>query len=90
MTQLTKTQLKIAADMLDLAYEEFVNHGCNDYWIDATPDNLKFVHDMIAASDYPEDMPHLSRDGKSILLMEWGIMIYCRDLLRKAAESVTE
>lgn len=34
---LTKTQLTIAADILDWAYEDFVNHEQNDYTITATP-----------------------------------------------------
>lgn len=81
MTNLTPTQCQIAAKMLRLAADEFSNHGCNDYELPNTPNNLEFVNGMIAASDYPGDSPHISRDGKSIYLMDWQVMIYCAELL---------
>lgn len=87
---LTKTQLTFAADMLHLAYNYFINHEYNNYAIAATPVNIAFVQSMIKAGDYPDDALKLSEGGQIIYVMDWEIMIYCRDLLRQAAEEAKE
>jgi len=78
---LTKTQSEVTAMMLDMAADEFSNHGSNDFELDNTPENLEFVRGMIAASDYPDDTPSISRDGKKIYTMDWKIMQYCKHLV---------
>lgn len=90
MTQLTKTQLGIAADMLDLAYEEFSNHNYTSFAIENTPQNMEFVQEMIKASERPSDRLRLSDDEQMIYFIDWQAMAYCRDLLRKAAEAIAE
>lgn len=65
ISPLTNEELIVhTASMLDMAEDEFANHGCNDHELPATQENLEFVRDMIAASDYPEDNPHLSVMGR--------------------------
>ena len=81
---MNETQRKITAEMLDIASDEFIRHGCNDFALDNTPENLQFIKDMIAQSDYPEDEPMIC-DGE-ILTMDWIVMRYCRDLLLKCTE----
>lgn len=85
---MTKTQLTVIAAMLDMAADEFSNHGCNDYELPNTPENLEFVRTMIAASDYPDDEPHLSSDGARIYLMDWMVMRYCEDLIRQQVDAI--
>lgn len=74
--------LRIAAKMLDMAADEFANHGCNDYRLPNTPENLAFVEAMIAASDYPNDEPIFSSDETKIYVMDWQVMGYCARVLR--------
>jgi hypothetical protein len=84
---LTKTQLSIAAKMFDLAAAAYSNNGCNDFELDNTPENLEFMRGMIAASDYPEDEPQISRDGTKIYMMDWAVMRYLVELLESEAKS---
>jgi len=85
---MTRTQLHITAYMLDLAAIEFANHTSNEYELYATPETLDFVRGMIAASDYPEDDPHLSPDGQTIYVSDVEVMRYCRGLVIKEAEKL--
>ena len=78
-----KTQREIAAQMLQMAADEFSNHGCNDYNLPLTPENLEFVKGMIAASDYPEDEPHIYEKEQVIMVMYWQLMRYCARLLEQ-------
>lgn len=78
---MTKTQLKIAAELLELAADQFGNHGCNDYEIKNTKENLEFVKQMIAFSDDPDEKPEVYR-GK-ILICDFQAMQYLSDLLEK-------
>lgn len=79
------TQKRIAAQMLEMASDEFGNHISNDFELENTLDHLEFVRGMIAASDYPEEVPNMSDDGKVIYLMDWMVMRYCMRLLRNEA-----
>lgn len=87
MKNLTPTQRQIAAAMLDLAANDFSGHICNDMSLHNTPANREFVRGMIAASDYPGDDLHISKDGALIYVMDWQVMRYCADLLRKEIEA---
>lgn len=75
---------RIAAQMLNLAADQFGNHGCNDFELPNTPENMEFIKRVIAWSDYPEDEPHLHAD--QILTMDWEVMRYCADVLEAAAD----
>lgn len=72
--------------MLEMASQVFGNHGCNDFVMENTPENLAFVRDMIVDGDEPDDQPSISADGKKIYLMDWMIMDYCERKLREYAE----
>lgn len=70
-----------------MASDEFSNHTCNDYVIENTPENLDFVYGIIEASDYPEDEPNISSDGKEIYLMDWQITNYLIEVLKAESEA---
>jgi hypothetical protein len=76
-----KLILQMASKMLDEYNDELSNHGCNDYDIEATQENIELIKDMIAKSDYPEDQPDIWEN--KIHFMDW---IFCgylqRELLR--------
>lgn len=80
MNQFTRTELFMIADMLEMASEEFGNHISNDMTLDATEENIEFIKQMIAASDYPEDELILSKDKSTIYTTDWMIMNYLRRL----------
>ena len=68
---MNKAEWKALADLLDMADEEFSNHGCNDYELDNTPDNRKLVED--AERYLMED------DFDGISISDDGIKIYTED-----------
>ena len=80
------TQARIAAQMLELAADEFGNHGCNDFSLPLTDENLRFAEWMIAAGDYPDDEP-LIYEGE-IVTSDYMVMRYCARLLLDYAENV--
>jgi len=72
--------------MLNMAADEFSSHGCNDYELPNTPENLKFVQDMEVALSAPEDRYILLSDDESeIYVMDWMLMRYCAKLLEEEA-----
>lgn len=75
-----KTDCLIAAEMLEVAADEFSNHGCNDYDIPDTPENRSFVERMIAASEWPSEKVEAVR-GR-ICVADYIVMRYCALLLR--------
>lgn len=86
---MTKAQLKIVAELLEIAADIFHNHGCNDYEIENTPENLEFVKQMIAADsdeDEPDEELEISEDGELIYLHDAMTMQYLSDLLKKESE----
>ncbi len=78
-------QYLMAAKMLELAADEFSNHGSNDYSLENTPENRTFVEAMIAASDYPEDEVNISHDYGRIYTSDIALMGFCIRLLREEA-----
>lgn len=84
------TILRIAAEMLDTAAGEFADHGCNDYELPNTPENLAFVKAMIASSDYPNDKPIFNSDKTKICVMDWQVMGYCVRVLKARCDYVVK
>lgn len=66
--------LKMAAEFLGKYAAELSNHGCNDYEIEATPENIELIKDMIAKSDYPEDEPDIWDD--KVHFVDWEFAKY--------------
>jgi hypothetical protein len=83
---MNKTALLVAAQMLELAADEFSNHTSNDFELPNTPENLEFVKAMdkaVGDPDYPDEEPNL--DGSKIYVMDWMVMRYCIKLLKEEA-----
>jgi len=85
---MNKTLLLISAQMLDLAGDEFANHGCNDLYLDGTSENIAFVEMLIASSDDTDRVPNIMPAGTKslfgskdlsgmILVNDVEIMFYC-------------
>jgi hypothetical protein len=45
MQQLTRSELEIIRDLLEEASESFSRHGCNDFHLSYTLDNIDIVHE---------------------------------------------
>ena len=81
----------ILADLLEMADNEFSNHGCNDYSIPNTPETIELLrqaHEWNTNSD-PAQLfePSISKDGKEIYVMDYYLMGYFAHLFRKMAEA---
>lgn len=72
---------EILADVLEMASDEFSNNTCNDYQIEDTPANRKFVTAMHESCCDPEDDEIQVRDGM-IQTTDWLVMSYGAKLLR--------
>lgn len=79
-----KQILEITCKVLDEYASELSNHGCNDYELDATQDNILLVKDMIAKSDYPEEKPNIWNNA--IHFMDFELVYYLKQQLREMAK----
>lgn len=62
---MTPAEEKLTAALLRLASDKFSNHGCNDYWLEATPEHIALVEAMnIANGELAEDACPRVQDGK--------------------------
>ena len=70
---MNKSEWKVLSDLLDMADQEFSNHGCNDYELENTPENRKIA----------EDAEHYLMDDafKSIAISDDGNKIYPSDAI---------
>jgi hypothetical protein len=82
--KLDRMTLEVAANMLDMAADEFGNHSCNDMMLPL--EYLEFVQDMIEGSDDPDEEPHVYFDTAQICVMDWMVMRFCAKMLRQIAE----
>jgi hypothetical protein len=83
--KINATILKVAAQLLRESASAYSNHGCNDYELPNTPENMEFVRAMIAASDYPDDVPQLGLNDKNINFMDTEAMRFCANMLEEMA-----
>jgi hypothetical protein len=78
--EVAKAQHRILADLLDMANDEFSNHGCNDYELENTPENLAIVTAMekwnTENSGEEPYAPNISNDGTKIYTQDWYLMSY--------------
>lgn len=78
------SELLVLADLLNMADDEFGNHGCNDYELDNTPENYNLVKDALEWNGDSEDRePTISPDGKTIYTQDYFLMGYFAYLCRK-------
>lgn len=87
---MTKTELQFVAGLLRLATDEFSNHGCNDFEIPNTPENMAMMVNMLHwnAPNGPalEWEVQLSDDGKTIYTMDTFLMGYLAHLAEDEAK----
>lgn len=83
-----RSVLRIAADMMEQAADEFSNHGCNDMLLDDTPANRSFViamHKAIGDPDEEYDIDNDIHDG-DIMTTDWLVMQYLAKLFTQQAD----
>ena len=76
----------ILASLLEMAHDEFSNHGCNYYELENTPENYALVEAMNKwNSDDPEDQEVQIYNNK-IIVMDWFLMAYFSHLFKELAK----
>ena len=83
--EISKTHAIIMVGLLEMASDIFGNHSCNDFKLDATPENIQFLKDMEEADgEDPEEFELcLTDDGKEIYSEDVVLMDYCCTLLEE-------
>lgn len=79
MPKLTPHLKAIAAELLDIAADEFSNHGCNDYRLENTDENWALVK---ATWEGNEPFPDRRPKNGPIYTQNWILMRYFAKLLR--------
>ena len=81
---MTKFEKKLAVILLREAASEFSNHGCNDFTLPNTPENLQFANSVEKWSCGEEN-----NDSKSekIYLNDYTVMNYLANLLEKEIQN---
>jgi hypothetical protein len=82
--------LKLAAELLREAADEFSNHGCNDFWLPDTPENRQLILDMAKWNGdglTEEDVIRPDSKGRlSVFFGDSGVMDYIADLLEEESK----
>lgn len=85
---MTKTQMLLVADLLELAQGEFAYHGSNDYEIEDTPENREWLiqcemdDDETLSREQAEEVAINSR-GEKLLTMDWLLMVNLAQQIRR-------
>ena len=86
-TPLTAAELRLAAMLLEMAGEQFSNHGCNDLKIENTPENAAVVRACDLAGGWDEDVElPATQDGATIYANDADLMRYLAGRLREVAQ----
>ena len=93
---MTKNELNMIAKLLQKASESFCNHGCNDYEISNTPENIKLLQDIeeynVGRTLNKEELDDFlyiieCRKNKATLnTMDWLLMSYFAKKLKEETE----
>lgn len=90
MNKKKRVEYELAAKLLDMASDEFSNHGCNDFELPNTPENYALVESMelwnVSESGEEPNEVNVSEDGQTIYTMDWYIMSYLAHCLREAGK----
>lgn len=82
---MNKKHAELAAELLEMAAEEFSNHGCNDYILKNTPENRELYEKMMKESCGETVTVRPSRE--IIYTQDWMLMSYLAKMLRREAEN---
>lgn len=88
---LSKAELKLMAELLDMASNEFSSHGCNDYTIPATDENKDLMREIISDSfdkrDAAEAIEELGESKDELACDDTTLLRYfarrCKNLAEK-------
>lgn len=84
---LTSAEFKLAADLLERASESFANHGCNDFNLENTKENVDILNDMHQRGGWPKDMLTFDVTKKALGAHDDSLMGHLAIRLREAAEA---
>jgi uncharacterized protein YutD len=73
----------LTAEMLEMASEEFSNHGCNDYVLENTQENREFYEKMMKHSC--GEVVTVDPSKEKIYAQDQMIMSYLSNLLKEEA-----
>jgi hypothetical protein len=82
--------LDIMAELLDLAAEEFSNHGCSDYALPNTDANWRMIVDMHYWSQEEGDPPKRPGPAEEIMTTDWLLMNYMSFLCTEELEEKSD
>lgn len=93
---LTPSELKLAAHLLEMAADQYSNHGCNDFPEFASMMSLEyrnqFVKDFeewndpeLAEENYHDNPVEQEREGNDYRMMDWMAMDFVAHKLKAAA-----
>ena len=81
--EISKELAELASNLLELASDEFSNHGCNDHYVEDTPRYRKLVQEMETNSNGEENELRFS-EGK-ILGNNHVLMSEAAEIFKKYA-----
>lgn len=78
-------EYKILANLLEMASDEFSNHGCNDYELDDTPENRALMDLALRwnAPNGPEEEWETRTYQGKIITMDYFLMSYFSHLFKE-------
>jgi hypothetical protein len=81
--------LKLAARLLEDAAESYGSHGCNDFHMEDTPENLSLVSEVAKQNGWdidPQNFRTKRSNGETVIIaMDYELMAYCAHILKEAA-----
>lgn len=88
---LSKAELKIIAELLDMACSEFSNHGCNDHSIPASDENKDIMREIVMDSydrrDVEEAIEEIDESKDELAVFDTVLLGYfsqrCKNLSEK-------
>lgn len=76
---MTKQEMQIASNLLEIASDTFSNHGCNDFELPNTQETVDFLNAMEKWSAHggePEEVHVFDSSKKTIYTYDWLLMKY--------------
>lgn len=75
---------KIVSQLLNMAADDFKNHGCNDFNLPNIPANREIMRGLVKWSGDPDDEIRVSVDGTTIYANDSQLMRYFADQFRRS------
>jgi len=78
----------IIAKILKMASNEFSNHGCNDFWLEPTPDNMEIIEGYTKwmQDDDPEYPDITPEDDGRYCLADYWIMRFLSEKIQETCK----